>query len=94
MVTAVCTKLRKRSTLAARDETVGGGTYTFDIWEGHRFGDEVHGFLREARLRARELRERVESYNAVHRPPQTSVPIRVVSYVGQTVITEEGENDD
>lgn len=94
MVTAVCSKLRSGATHASAGETVGGSTYHFDVWDGHPLQDEVLGFLKTTRRRARDLRERVEAYNADRDPPEADPKKRVVAYVGQTVLQEEGGSDE
>jgi hypothetical protein len=94
MVTAVCTKLRSGVTHADVQEAVGGSTYHFDVWEGHPLREEVLGFLKTTRRHARDLRERVEAYNADHDSPDADLKKRVVAYVGQTVMPEEGGSDE
>lgn len=91
LVTAVCAKLTRGSTSSVPGEWVGGSTYHYDVWKGHPLFDEVVGFLESVRERARDLRQRVEAYNAAHTADDATA-MRVVAYVGQTVIG--GENDD
>jgi hypothetical protein len=88
MVTALCTKLRRRESTAQRGEWVGGSTYGFEVWPDHPFHDEVVGFLQATRDRAAELRARVDAHNAGQMPAQGGVR-RVIAYVGQTVIEAE-----
>jgi hypothetical protein len=91
MVTALCTKLRAGSTTALLGDSVGGSTYTFEVWEGHPLHDEVTGFLASVRKMAMDLRARVEEHNAAHPPPEDTD--RVIAYVGQTVLQDE-DNDE
>jgi hypothetical protein len=94
MVTAICIKLQKGKRTAALGDTVGGSTYTFDIWEGHPMHGEVLGLLRELRRHGRNLRERVEAYNTEHaaqRVATTRRELRVITYVGQGVLESEAE---
>jgi hypothetical protein len=99
MVTAIGVKLGQRTRTAAIDDSVGGSTYTFDIWRGHPLEAEVRGLLKELRRLSRDLRERVEKYNREH-PSQvtanSSDEVRVITYVGQGVLepeADEGEKE-
>jgi hypothetical protein len=88
MVTALCTKLRRRESTAQRGEWIGGSTYGFEVWPDHPFHDEVVGFLQATRDRAAELRARVDAYNVGRLSAERAVK-RVIAYVGQTVIEAE-----
>lgn len=88
MVTALCTKLRRGESVAQHGEWVGGSTYGYEIWPGHPFHDEVVGFLQATRNRAAELRARVDAYNGGRQPLPPSL-MRVIAYVGQTVVEAE-----
>lgn len=90
MVTALCTKLRRRESTAQRGEWIGGSTYGFEVWPDHPFHDEVVGFLQATRDRAAELRARVDAHNAGKISSQRALR-RVIAYVGQTVIEAEEE---
>jgi hypothetical protein len=97
MVTAICIKLRRGKRTAALVDSVGGSTYTFDIWRGHPMEAEVLGVLGGLRGRCRELRERVEAFNREHGPARdsTATPeLRVITYVGQGVLDTELEEGD
>ena len=90
MVTALCAKLVRGLNHAEPDEAIGGSTYGFDLWRGHPLERETRGLLAELRRSAQSLRARVEAYNERHPAPEGAAPLRVVAYVGQTVIDEEG----
>lgn len=99
MVTAIGVKLTQRTRTATIDDSVGGSTYTFDIWKGHPLEAEVRGLLRDLRDVGRDLRERVERYNREH-PEQIDAhaddEVRVITYVGQGVLEperDEGEKE-
>jgi Winged helix DNA-binding domain len=97
MVTAVCIKLRRGKLSAALADSVGGSTYTFDIWEGHPFEREILGLLSAFRQQGRALRERVDRYNEEHGGTDgtaTRRELRVISYVGQGVLGLEREEGD
>lgn len=93
MVRALCIKVRKGKTAADLSDVDGGSTYTFDVWNGHPYIDEVLAFLQTTRRHARQLRENVETYNAEHSPSQSVQCKRVIAYVGQTVLEEEDNRD-
>ena len=96
VVQTVCQRLRQTSFGPPLAESVGGSTYTFDIWPGHPLEAEVMAQLAKARKSQGELRRRVEAHNAeVGLPPSYQ---QVTSYVGQCVLEREpgsvGENGD
>jgi hypothetical protein len=93
VVSALVTKLRTRPASATLDDRVGGSTFTFDLWQGHPLEGEVVGFLKEMRARGMELRRRLEAHNRGNPRPEASSSLRVVSYVGQTVLGE-GTDDE
>lgn len=93
MVTALVTKLRIGRRRADLDDSIGGSTFTFDIWRGHPMEREVLGTLRALREHGIALRERLEAYNAQHRRPDREPPLRVIAYMGQTVKEEESNED-
>jgi hypothetical protein len=86
MVTAITTKMR-RGTQAVADETVGGSTYGFVIWKGHPLEHEVLQLLSRFRREASALRSKLSEHNAEHSAPDQE--IRVITYLGQTVIENE-----
>jgi hypothetical protein len=92
VVTAVCAKLRRGQVHAELDDHIGGSTYVFDVWSGHPHEAEALGLLRTLRTQAIALRERIEEHNRDHSPPQGAALQRVVTYVGQSVKEEEGED--
>jgi hypothetical protein len=97
MVTALCIKLRQGKFSATQTDSIGGSTYTFDIWEGHPLEGEVLGLLGALRKEARSLRERVDEYNRAHeaaRPAAEARELRVITYVGQGVLESEKEEGD
>lgn len=91
VVTAMVTKLRRGGRRSDAEDTVGGSTYHFDIWEGHPLESEVLGLLRNLRRQAASLRAEVERHNA-QAPSPAGPARRVTTYVGQTTI-DDGEDD-
>lgn len=80
-------RLSQRS--SSIDDSIGGSTYTFDVWPGHPLENEVRGALKQVRSQLSSLRERVADYNEAAKPPDQSS--RVVLYVGQCLIEDERE---
>jgi hypothetical protein len=89
MVTALCAKLARGLSHAEPDETIGGSTYGFDLWQGHPLERETRGLLASLRTQCQSLRARIEAYNERYPAPAHAPPLRVVAYVGQTIIGEE-----
>ena len=93
VVAAVCAKLRAGQTHARSDEVAGGSTYHLDVWDGHPLEREALGLLASVRRQAVALRSAIEAHNAQHPRPESAAAKRVISYVGQTVLSE-GEDDE
>ncbi len=91
LVTTVLLRANTRSP-ALPDDSVGGSTYTIDVWPGHPLADEVHGTLGRMRAMLGDLRARVSAHNAVHPVPEDHS--RVVIYVGQAAINEGQEREE
>jgi hypothetical protein len=95
MVQTFCCRLRgevpevKVENLAP-EETVGGSTYSFDLWQGHPFSAQVLETLAKYRESMSALRSQVEAYNE-----QVGLPAKfeqVTSYLGQcSIVREPGE---
>jgi hypothetical protein len=87
MVQTICQRLRIGAAVPSGTEMVGGSTYSFDIWDGHPFAEEVEAALSRFRAQHTELRERVDAWNRDHgRPPDYR---QVVVYGGQCVLERE-----
>jgi hypothetical protein len=87
MVRTVCSKLAGDRRSAATD-SVGGSTYTYEVWPGHPLEEEVRGTLARYRATQSELRARVRAYNSGH----AAVPgdaYQIVVYGGQHVVSDE-----
>lgn len=87
VVTAICTKLRLGAQARA-DDRVGGSTFGFNVWRGHPHYDEAVKLLGKLRGEAITLREKITAYNQAHSPPDGEA-VRVICYVGQTVLDPE-----
>jgi hypothetical protein len=86
VVTAMVVKLRTGQRRAEIADKLGGSTFVFEIWRGHAMADEVLGYLSDVRKKGVELRERLRAHNAEQRTPDDASAMKVVAYVGQTVI--------
>lgn len=85
MVTAMMGKLRGDRRHARAADTVGGSTWTFDLWDGHPQEQEVLALLARTRREVGELRRRAAGAGA----PSGARRVRVLFYAGQAVIDED-----
>jgi hypothetical protein len=79
---------RARGDASAPDaDSVGGSTYSFDLWPGHPLEAEIKGQLSALRVRLGELRQRLQTHNeAAGLPSQYQ---QVVTYIGQCILERE-----
>jgi len=91
MVTAICTKARAGQKRSRFNDHIGGSTYHFQVSDIHPLKDEVLDFLQLTRNAASALRKRVDEYNA--ESPSAGRPVRVTFYAGQTVLSEDSDNE-
>lgn len=91
VVQTVCQRLQINCGGSADDtDTIGGSTYTYDVWPGHPMEGEVLQQLGQLRSKCRALRERVDDFNRKQGVPDA---IRqVVTYVGQCVLERDAES--
>ena len=88
VVSTLGARLRRRT--KDPDDWNGGGTFSFEVWHGHPMFDEAVSLLSQTRSRARALRERIRDFNA-RQSVENVDPVRVVFYVGQSLIGLEEE---
>ena len=74
-----------------RRQQVGGGTYSYDVWEGHPHYQEVLELLADNRRRASELRQKVQSYNEANGLAESVT--RSTYYCGQYVVEGYSEEE-
>jgi hypothetical protein len=86
MVTTITSKLHVGAPPGLED-SLGGSTWTLDVWPGHPFEGEALGVLAELRQRVEGLRRRIDRFNADARRPEATR--NVVVYLGQHVRTNE-----
>jgi hypothetical protein len=71
--------------------SVGGSTYSFEIWPGHPLEAEVLSWLESLRIRTSELRAAIGAHNAENaRPPNY---FEVTVYAGQCVTVQNETGD-
>lgn len=85
VVAAICSKLAAGKSRSVRGESVGGSTYSFEVWPGHPLYDEANSLLQKLRDTAAQFRARVDEQNAFLQRPNSGA-VRFVSYVGQNVV--------
>jgi hypothetical protein len=91
LVNTVTRRLTSDRASPSLADSLGGSTYTLDVWPGHPLEAEVYGSLGRMRSALGELRERVEHFNAAHEVPENHT--RVVLYAGQCPIPQGGNDD-
>jgi hypothetical protein len=84
VVKTICRKLTSEP-----DRTLGGSTYSFEVWSGHPLEAEVLGQLERLRATASDLRGRVLGYNESHARPRDV--LHVTFYGGQSSIVSSGD---
>jgi hypothetical protein len=94
MVVALVAKLRGGERRADLGDAIGGSTFAFDLWEGHPMQARVLSFLRNVREQGMALRRELDEANAASPMPADATPLRVISYVGQSVVQMEGDDDE
>jgi hypothetical protein len=83
MTSAICAKLAERGSGARAKDTVGGSTWSLDVWAGHPLEEEATKTLARVRAQLEDLRTRVDQHNESASPD--TLRQRVVVYVGQYV---------
>jgi hypothetical protein len=68
---------------------VGASTFRYDVWQGHPLLGEVRALLERSREQMRDLRQRVERFNAANTPPSGVESEQHIAYVGQTRLLGE-----
>lgn len=92
MVKTICCRLREDRTTSSARDTVGGSTFTIDVWPGHPQEEEVHSTLARVRSLLMDLRQRTDMHNAAHGIPERHD--QVVLYVGQCLISQGVDDND
>ena len=93
MVMSICSKLRGGQTRSLPSDTIGGSTYSFDVWPGHPEEDKVLGLLRFVRAYASDLMVDVKAFNDDNPAPDDGSR-KIVFYVGQTMLSDREEDEE
>ncbi len=80
---AIAAKLAGGSLQAQQDDVVGGGTISFELWEGHPLEGEVKALLRNVRAQANTLWQ--QTHDPSCNRPENAARFRVWFYFGQNV---------
>jgi hypothetical protein len=96
LVGALVTKLRSGTRRADLADRIGGSTFVFDLWRGHPLQGAVLDYLKTMREHGIALRKQLEQHDAASPKPAGAAELRVIAYVGQTVVEAEveGEGED
>jgi hypothetical protein len=92
MVKTICCRLRSNRTSSSAGDTVGGSTFTIDVWPGHPLEQEVTSTLAQLREKLIDLRQRTDAFNATQGIPEQHN--QVVLYVGQCLIPQGVDEND
>jgi len=88
VVQTICQRLRAGASVPGGSESVGGSTYSFDIWDGHPLAAEVETALARFRREHTRLREQVDAFNRTHGRPERYR--QVIVYGGQCQLERDG----
>lgn len=92
MVKTICCRLRDDRPVTNAGDTVGGSTYTLDIWHGHPLEEEACTTLSRLRATLVDLRQRVEAVNGSQGIPEQHN--QLILYVGQCMIDQDADDSD
>lgn len=91
LVATVIRRLPDKSSAPALTDSIGGSTYTINVWQGHPMAEEVYGTLKRFREELSAMRDRAAKMNQATGIPDSYD--RVVIYVGQSLIGEGNHLD-
>jgi len=91
IVATICKKL-VLGRRAALDDSVGGSTYTYEVWPGHPLESEARSVLSRFRAAQSDLRKRIRSHNDGVPEPHHGA-YQVVVYGGQHVVSDDGDEE-
>ncbi len=86
VVNTITCRLRMGRGSASLGDSVGGSTYTLEIWPNHPFEAETLATLGMLRTKIGELRAKIEFYNATAAIPEDHT--RVILYFGQCLVPQ------
>jgi hypothetical protein len=68
-------------------DTVGGSTWTLDVWDGHPLQEEARTTLKRLREQVEELRRRIDEHNGSD-TPEGGAREKLIVYLGQNHVVE------
>lgn len=84
---ALCAKLAQVGGTSGLTDTVGGSTWTLDVWDGHPLQEEARTTLARLRQQVEELRRRIDEYNEASSPNESRRE-KLIVYLGQNHVVE------
>jgi DNA-binding MarR family transcriptional regulator len=87
VVRSMCIKLNQGTNSASLRDRLGGSTYSFDVWPGHKYEQRVYALLAEHRTALSAFWNEVSEHNRHERKPAAHAS--VTFYFGQSVATED-----
>lgn len=84
LVTSLCAKLQQMDKQTVKPSHIGGSTYSFDVWPGHPYEEEVLALLSKYRTEVSALRSSVTNYNLDQTYPKSQYLVNF--YFGQSVL--------
>lgn len=85
---ALCSKLSSAGRSSATGDTIGGSTWTLEVWDGHPLQDEARTTLKRLRTEIEELRTRVDAHNVAAERGDAHAE-KIVVYLGQNQFRED-----
>lgn len=89
VVIALTMKMREMTDPTLPKEVVGGSTYSFDLYEGHPYYEEVRALLSKIREELSELAAEVKEYNDEY--GRDKVDQKVTFYFGQYINKDDSD---
>jgi hypothetical protein len=90
MLSAIAAKLSGGAGHAGPRDTLGGSTWSFNVWPGHPLEQAAKGSLGRLRQELSELRQRIDEHNA--RTTAKTPTEQVILYLGQYVTSVDSED--
>lgn len=92
LITTLCRSISKDSA-HPWSGSIGGSTYSFDLWPGHPYEEQVLRLLKVWRGEISKLRAEVTAFNDAHPPPEPSAVMRATLYFGENVVGQVVHDD-
>jgi hypothetical protein len=93
VVKTLCARLQRNGDGMGFCEA-GGSTYSYSVWPGHPFEDEVRVLLQEFRTKHSALRERIKAHNDQHPTPPKYHQVTLYAGIYSSLQEEDGDLGD